>query len=72
MYAIRSYYGFNRFKDMNLMIQKEEVYKYPYPTHINLLVKEQIGLKNMYYLLSEGRITSYNVCYTKLLRSLSS
>ncbi len=61
--------GFNRFKDMNLMIQKEEVYKYPYPTHINLLVKEQIGLKNMYYLLSEGLTTYYDRGDAKILKS---
>ncbi|MBN2541206.1 MAG: PolC-type DNA polymerase III [Bacilli bacterium] len=61
--------GFNRFKDMNLMIQHDEVYKYPYPTHINLLVQEQVGLKNLYRLLSEGLTTYYDRGDAKLLKS---
>lgn len=51
--------GFNRFRDINLMIDRNLVYTYPYPTHINLLVKQQIGLKNMYIVLSEGLTNAY-------------
>ncbi len=52
--------GFNRFKDINLMIEKDKVFKYPYPKHINLMVKQQSGLKNMYKILSEGLTTNYD------------
>ncbi|OQX93462.1 MAG: hypothetical protein B6I17_02600 [Tenericutes bacterium 4572_104] len=60
--------GFNRFRDMNLMIPRDEVYKYPYPTNINLLVKQQVGLKNLYRLLSDG-LTMYFERDAKLLKS---
>ncbi len=60
--------GFNRFRDINLMIDKSKVYTYPYPTHINLMVKQQAGLKNMYRLLSDG-LTTYYDRDAKLLRS---
>ncbi len=60
--------GFNRFRDMNLMIPREDVYKYPYPTSINLLVKQQIGLKNLYRLLSDG-LTTYYERNAKLLKT---
>jgi len=52
--------GYNRFRDMNLMIDRNLVYTYPYPTHINLMVKQQVGLKNMYRLLSEGLTTYFD------------
>ena len=60
--------GYNRFRDVNLMIDREQVHKYPYPTHINLLIKQQAGLKNMYRLLSDG-LTTYYDRDAKLLRS---
>lgn len=60
--------GFNRFQDINLMIDKELMYTYPYPKHINLMVQHQVGLKNMYRLLSEG-LTTYYDRDAKLLRS---
>ncbi|MDT8337188.1 MAG: PolC-type DNA polymerase III [Candidatus Izemoplasmatales bacterium] len=52
--------GFNRFQDLNLVIDYKELYKFPYPKHINLLVREQSGLKNLYMILSEGLTTYYN------------
>jgi len=52
--------GFNRFQDVNLTIDPKEVYKYPYPKHINLLVKKQEGLKNLYKILSEALTTYYD------------
>ncbi len=44
--------GINRFTDLNLLINPENLHKYPYPNHINLLVKKQEGLKNLYKILS--------------------
>ena len=60
--------GYNRFKDMNLMIDKNLVYKYPYPKHINLMVKNQVGLKNMYRILSEG-LTKYYDRNAKIIKT---
>ncbi len=44
--------GINRFQDLNLLISPDSVHKYPYPNHINFLVKKQEGLKNLYKILS--------------------
>jgi len=52
--------GIHRFSDINLTIDSKEVYKYPYPKHINLLVKKQEGLKNLYKLLSSALTTYYD------------
>ncbi|MBI9010505.1 MAG: PolC-type DNA polymerase III [Tenericutes bacterium] len=52
--------GINRFRDINLMIDKNLVFKYPYPNHINLLVKQQTGLQNLYRILSEGLTTYFD------------
>ncbi|MFO7969114.1 MAG: PolC-type DNA polymerase III [Candidatus Izemoplasmatales bacterium] len=52
--------GFNKFSDLNLLINKDEVFKYPYPKQINLLVKQQVGLKNLYKLLSEALTTYFD------------
>ncbi|HQN74886.1 MAG TPA: PolC-type DNA polymerase III [Bacillota bacterium] len=60
--------GFNRFQDLNLIIDHKEVYKYPFPKHVNLLVREQEGLKNLYMILSEG-LTTYYDREAKVLKS---
>ena len=60
--------GFNRFQDLNLAINRNEVYKYPYPKHVNFLVREQEGLKNLYKILSEG-LTTYYDREAKVLKS---
>jgi DNA polymerase-3 subunit alpha (Gram-positive type) len=60
--------GINRFRDINLMINKDLAYQYPYPNHINLLVKQQSGLQNMYRILSEG-LTTYFDRDAKVLKS---
>ncbi len=52
--------GINRFQDINLIIDHKEVYKYPYPKHINLLVKKQEGLKNLYKILSMALTDFYD------------
>ncbi|MGD9909108.1 MAG: PolC-type DNA polymerase III [Candidatus Izemoplasmatales bacterium] len=41
-----------RFYELNQIIPHSESYKYPYPKHINLLVKKHEGLKNLYKILS--------------------
>lgn len=52
--------GINRFSDLNRVIDREKRYKYPYPNHINLLVKKQEGLKNLYKILSEASTTYFD------------
>ncbi|MDD3126445.1 MAG: PolC-type DNA polymerase III [Candidatus Izemoplasmatales bacterium] len=52
--------GINRFIDINRIIDRNKVHKYPYPNHINLLVKKQEGLKNLYKILSEASTTYFD------------
>lgn len=52
--------GVLRFSDVNYIIPSAEVYKYPYPKHINLLVRKQEGLKNLYKILSQALTTYYD------------
>jgi DNA polymerase-3 subunit alpha (Gram-positive type) len=61
--------GINRFQDINLLIDPKEVYKYPYPKHINLLVKKQEGLKNLYKILSQA-LTMYYDRDGKILKTV--
>lgn len=44
--------GSLKFNDLNLLLRREDFHKIPYPKHINLLVKQQAGLKNLYKVLS--------------------
>jgi len=60
--------GITRVQDFNLVIDPKEVYKFPYPKHINLMVKQQVGLKNLYMILSEG-LTTYYDREAKVLKS---
>ena len=44
--------GIHKFNDLNLLLNPKEWHRIPYPKHINLLVKKQEGLKNLYKVLS--------------------
>ncbi|MDP2426368.1 MAG: PolC-type DNA polymerase III [bacterium] len=44
--------GIHKFNDLNFLINRSDIHKIPYPKHINLLVKKQEGLKNLYKILS--------------------
>ena len=58
MYAIRSYYDYER-RLVHLELSKNEA-----------VVTESIGEGEERKIVVKPRITSYNVCYTKLLRFL--
>ena len=69
MYAIRSYYeetiNFKVIYDADLIVNLEEKQKESpsSPEHLAKIIEKSFLTK------SGHRITSYNVCYTKLLRS---
>jgi len=52
--------GFDRFNDLNLLLQQAETFKFPYPRQINMMVRQQHGLKNLYMVLSESLTTFYD------------
>ena len=76
MYAIRSYYVASQFQNnlylgLNLnshFIEYDRTtYLYESNSNAGSLVNE-VGFENNLHATGTGRITSYNVCYTKLLR----
>ncbi|MGE4571474.1 MAG: PolC-type DNA polymerase III [Candidatus Izemoplasmatales bacterium] len=52
--------GFNKFSDLNLILDENEIYKFPFPKQINLMVRQQKGLKNLYKILSESLTTNFD------------
>ncbi|MFR7881095.1 MAG: PHP domain-containing protein [Christensenellales bacterium] len=44
------------YNELNKMVKENELFRYKIPSHINLLVKNKIGLKNFYKIISESRI----------------
>lgn len=62
--------GVDNYKDINQIVP-DVLYKYVIPKHINMLVKTQIGLKNMYKLLSDA-LTVHCAEEPRLLKSVLS
>ena len=55
-------------KDFNNLVSKDEIYKYGRSYHINLLVKNKVGLKNLFKLISLAN-TKYLWKTPRILRS---
>lgn len=51
--------GIENFDDINKAISPKEGYKHIIPSHINLLVKNQLGYKNLFILSSEALTTNF-------------
>jgi len=52
--------GFNKFSDLNLLLKQADTYTFPFPKQINLIVRQQQGLKNLYKIVSESLTTYYD------------
>lgn len=52
--------GFNKFNDLNLLLKQADTFKFPFPKQINMMVRQQKGLKNLYKILSESLTTYYD------------
>lgn len=57
------------YNDLNSIIVEEEAYKYIHPSHITLLVKNEIGKKNMYQIISDSHTIHYYNKEPRLLKS---
>ena len=61
--------GIYDYKDINNSYDKEESWKHVIPSHINLLVKNQTGLKNLYKIVSDS-LTVHFYGEGRLLKSV--
>ncbi len=51
--------GINNYKDLNTLINKDTIYRYLIPNHLNIIVKNREGLKNFYKLISDTQTNHY-------------
>ena len=58
----------DKMSDLDKLVSKEEIHKYGRSHHINLLVKNQVGLKNLFQLISLAN-TTYLYKTPRILRS---
>ena len=56
-------------KDLDKLVEKDEIHKYGQPHHINILVKNKAGLKNLFKLVSLAN-TTYLYKTPRILRSV--
>jgi DNA polymerase III subunit alpha, Gram-positive type len=52
--------GYKTTKDLYELQTREDTYKFIMPQHLNILVKEQKGLKNLYKIISSGLTSHYH------------
>ena len=57
------------YNQINSAINKEDIYKYIIPSHINILVKNKTGLKNLYQIISDSH-TKHFYKEARILRSV--
>lgn len=51
--------GYTNYSELNQMVNENELFRYKIPSHINLLVKNKVGLKNFYKIISESHTTYF-------------
>ncbi len=61
--------GIKNYNQLNSLVEKNELFRYKIPEHINILVKDKKGLKNFYKIISESH-TTYFQKDARILRSL--
>ena len=55
--------------DMNKLVSKDEIYKYGKSYHVNILVKDKIGLKNLFKIISFANTKYFYKGSARILRS---
>ena len=61
--------GYTNYNMLNKMVLEKELFRYKIPNHINILVKNKLGLKNFYKIISESH-TTYFQKDARVLKSL--
>ena len=55
--------------DMNKLVSKDEIYKYGKSYHVNILVKDKVGLKNLFKIISFANTKYFYKGSARILRS---
>ena len=63
--------GVTNIKDFNMLSDKSNAYKHSISKHINIIVKNQVGLRNLYHLVSDANTTHFHR-EARLLKSVLS
>ncbi len=61
--------GVVTFSDINNVIKRDEIWKHIIPSHINILVKNQVGYKNLFKIVSDS-LTNHLYDEARLLKSV--
>ena len=61
--------GYTNYNELNKMVLEKELFRYKIPSHINIIVKNKLGLKNFYKIISESH-TTYFQKDARILKSL--
>ena len=61
--------GYDNYSMLNKMVLEKELFRYKIPNHINIIVKNKLGLKNFYKIISESH-TTYFQKDARILKSL--
>ena len=51
--------GLDNYSMLNSLVKQNELFRYSIPKHINILVKNKVGLKNFYKIISESHTTYF-------------
>lgn len=60
--------NFEKISDLNRLVPKDEIHKYGHAYHVNILVKDKVGLKNLFQIISLAN-TKYLYKTPRILRS---
>ena len=60
--------NFEKISDLDRLVEKDEIYKYGRAHHVNILVKNKVGLKNLFKIISLAN-TTYLYKTPRILRS---